>query len=123
MNDAYFMIVSLNYSYIVPSLHYGDIFLRLVYQQIFTPMIVIWAMERWVSKHGLLYKLGTVIFYSLVLMLLKIWLHRLEIIQYSDMWKLEWSYLESLLLLSATGIGLLIFRAIMRKDGIPYESS
>ncbi|MDR6549872.1 hypothetical protein J2736_001055 [Paenibacillus qinlingensis] len=117
------MIVSLNYSYIVPSLHYGDIFLRLVYQQIFTPMIVIWAMERWVSKHGLLYKLGTVIFYSLVLMLLKIWLHRLEIIQYSDMWKLEWSYLESLLLLSATGIGLLIFRAIMRKDGIPYESS
>ncbi|MNR20444.1 hypothetical protein D3C85_1372830 [compost metagenome] len=123
LDDVYFMVVTLNYELILPSPQMWDMILRLVYQHVITPMIVVWAMLIWVTKHGWIVRLGSMIFYSLMLMSIKIFLHYLGVVQYASMWKLGWSYLESLLLIICTGITLLIFRAIMRKDGISYEPS
>ncbi|NOU64887.1 hypothetical protein GC096_12695 [Paenibacillus sp. LMG 31461] len=117
------MIITLNYQLLIPSLRLPDIILRIVSQQVVTPIIVIVAMEQFVKTHGLLYKMLSIFIFSIFQMFLKFWMHSLGIVHYSEQWKVSWSYLESVLLLICTGLALLVYRLIMRKEGIPFEST
>ncbi len=122
LHDVYFMIITLNYHLLIPSQRLPDIILRIVNQQIITPIFVIWAMDQCVKKRSLLHKLVYIIIFSIMLMVLKTCNHYLGIVQYSSQWKPSWSYLESILLLICIGIALMLYRTVMRKEGIPFES-
>lgn len=118
LHDYFFMIVTVNYKWVIPSPLLSDVFLRIGYQHIIAPIIVIFALEWWRLKRGLLHKLLSIVFFTIVFMALKRYLFYLGVVTYSSAWKEWWSYLETIMLFSITGITLVVFRWIMRKDGI-----
>lgn len=117
-HDYYFMIITVNYKLLIPSQLLSEVFLRIGYQHILAPIIVLFALEWWRLKRGLLHKFLSIVFFTIVFMALKKYLAYLGVVTYSSAWKEWWSYLETLLLFSMTGITLVVFRWIMRKDGI-----
>ncbi|KRE59691.1 hypothetical protein ASL11_26065 [Paenibacillus sp. Soil750] len=123
LHGVYFMIITLNYQLLIPSPRLPDIILRIIYQQVITPIIVIWAMEQLIKIRGLLYKTLSICMFSIFHMVLKFCMQNLGIVQYSEQWRVSWSCLESILLLICTGVALLLYRLVMRKEGIPFESS
>jgi hypothetical protein len=122
LHGIYFMIITLNYQLVIPSPRLPDIILRIVYQQVITPIIVIWAIEQFIKIRGLLYKTLSIFIFSIFHMILKFCMHNLGIVQYSEQWRIYWSYWESILLLICTGLAILFYRMVMRKEGIPFES-
>lgn len=122
LHGVYFMIITLNYQLLIPSPRLSDIIFRIIYQQVITPIIVIWAIEQFVKIRGLLYKTLSIFIFSIFHVVLKFCMQNLGIVHYSEQWRVSWSYLESVLLLICTGLALLLYRLVMRKEGIPFES-
>jgi hypothetical protein len=118
VHNYYFMIITVNYKLLIPSPHLPDVFMRIGYQHIIAPIIVLLTLEWLRSKRGFIHKIFSVLFFLIVFMMLKKVMVELGIVVYSTSWHAWWSYLETLLLFCFSGITLIVFRCIMRKDGI-----
>lgn len=122
VHDAYFMYISLNLKLAIPSTELPNVFIRVFYQQIITPVVVVWGLDGIIRAKGFLLKLVMFILPCLVLLGFKYVFYYFQIIKPALGWNYFYGSTEGAVLVLFTLICLYLYRIVLRKDGLLHES-
>ncbi|REE68803.1 hypothetical protein A8990_13669 [Paenibacillus taihuensis] len=122
VHDAYFMYISLNLKLAIPSLILPNVFIRVFYQQIITPVIVVWGLDGILRVRGFLLKLVLFVVPCAALFGFKYVFYYYQIVESAHGWHFLYASIEGAILVLFTLICLYLYRIVLRKDGLLHET-